>query len=43
VFKGGVVMKEKIHPPYYRTKIRCACGFELEVGSTKKDIKVEIC
>ena len=43
MFKGGVVMKEKIHPPYYRTKIRCACGFELEVGSTQKDIKVEIC
>lgn len=36
-------MKKEIHPKYYRTKIRCACGFELEVGSTQKDIKVEIC
>ncbi|KPJ68404.1 MAG: 50S ribosomal protein L31 [Syntrophobacter sp. DG_60] len=36
-------MKKEIHPKYYRTKIRCACGFELEVGSTQKDLKVEIC
>jgi large subunit ribosomal protein L31 len=36
-------MKEGIHPPYYRTKFRCACGVELEVGSTKKDIKLEVC
>lgn len=36
-------MKRNIHPKYYRTKIRCACGFELEVGSTQKDLKVEIC
>ena len=36
-------MKKGIHPKYYRTKIRCACGFELEVGSTQKDLKVEIC
>jgi len=36
-------MKKDIHPKYYHTKVRCACGFELEVGSTQKDIKVEIC
>ncbi|MCD6320005.1 MAG: 50S ribosomal protein L31 [Candidatus Desulfofervidaceae bacterium] len=36
-------MKKEIHPKYYRAKIKCACGFELEVGSTQKDIKVEIC
>lgn len=36
-------MKKDIHHKYYRTKIRCACGFELEVGSTQKDLKVEIC
>ena len=36
-------MKKGIHPKYYRTKIRCACGFELEVGSTQKDLKVEVC
>jgi len=36
-------MKKGIHPKYYRTKIKCACGFELEVGSTQKDLKVEVC
>lgn len=36
-------MKEKIHPAYYQTKIACACGNVVEVGSTKKDIHVEIC
>lgn len=36
-------MKEKIHPKYYKTTITCACGNVIETGSTKKDIKVEIC
>jgi large subunit ribosomal protein L31 len=36
-------MKSGIHPEYVETKITCACGNVLEVGSTKKDIKVEIC
>ncbi|MBF0496744.1 MAG: 50S ribosomal protein L31 [Deltaproteobacteria bacterium] len=36
-------MKKDIHPPYHTTKIRCACGNELETGSTIKDISVEIC
>lgn len=36
-------MKAGIHPEYYRTTIRCACGNEVEVGSTKKDIRVELC
>jgi large subunit ribosomal protein L31 len=36
-------MKEKIHPPYFQTTIRCACGHELPTGSTRKDIRVEIC
>ena len=33
-------MKEGIHPNYNQTTITCACGNVLEVGSTKKDIKV---
>ena len=37
------MMKEGIHPQYQVTKIRCACGEEFEAGSTKKDIRVEIC
>ena len=36
-------MKNDIHPKYHVTKIRCACGNEIETGSTKENITVEIC
>ncbi len=36
-------MKAGIHPKYYETKIRCACGNVIETRSTVKDIHVEIC
>ena len=36
-------MKNGIHPDYLTTGIRCACGNEIEAGSTKTDIRVEIC
>ncbi len=36
-------MKTDIHPNYEQTSIKCACGNTIEVGSTKKDISVEIC
>jgi large subunit ribosomal protein L31 len=36
-------MKTDIHPAYQMTSIKCACGNEIEVGSTKTDIRVEIC
>jgi large subunit ribosomal protein L31 len=36
-------MKNDIHPEYFDSTIKCACGNILETGSTKKDIKVEIC
>jgi large subunit ribosomal protein L31 len=36
-------MKTDIHPQYNNTVIKCACGSEIQVGSTKKDITVEIC
>jgi len=36
-------MKSEIHPDYVTTTITCACGNVVEVGSTKPDIKVEIC
>jgi large subunit ribosomal protein L31 len=36
-------MKTGIHPDYAQTTIKCACGNEIEVGSTKQDIRVEIC
>ena len=36
-------MKENIHPSYEPTTITCVCGNVIETGSTKKDIRVEIC
>lgn len=36
-------MKTDIHPKFAKTKIRCACGNEIEVGSTRDNITVEIC
>jgi large subunit ribosomal protein L31 len=36
-------MKSDIHPKYEQATIKCACGNTIEVGSTKKDISVEIC
>ena len=36
-------MKTEIHPKYVNTSITCACGNVLEAGSTKEDIRVEIC
>lgn len=36
-------MKEGIHPNYRVTTVKCACGNEFQVGSTKENIRVEIC
>ena len=36
-------MKEGIHPDYKQTTITCACGEVIATGSTKEDLKVEIC
>jgi len=36
-------MKKDIHPKYEPTTVTCACGNVLEIRSTVKDIKVEIC
>ena len=36
-------MKQNIHPGYQETTITCACGNVIETGSTKKDIRVEVC
>ncbi len=41
--RGELEMKEGIHPNYNQTTITCACGNVLEVGSTKKDLKVDVC
>jgi len=37
-------MKKDIHPKYNpKTKVRCSCGAEFEMGTTEDEIKVEIC
>lgn len=37
-------MKTEIHPKYEKdAKITCLCGNSFTVGSTQKEIRVEIC
>ena len=36
-------MKNEIHPDFIESSIKCACGNVIEVGSTKKDVRIEIC
>jgi large subunit ribosomal protein L31 len=37
-------MKEKIHPKYYNdARVICACGNIFTTGSTRKELKVELC
>ncbi len=36
-------MKTEIHPKYHQAKVTCACGNEFVVGSTKSEIKLDIC
>lgn len=36
-------MKKGIHPEYKVVPVRCACGETFEVGSSRSEIKVEIC
>jgi len=40
---GVNYMKKDIHPEYFDTSIICACGNEIKAGSTKPNIRVEIC
>ena len=37
-------MKEKIHPEFYQAKVTCAsCGTTWVTGSTRKELRVDIC
>lgn len=39
-----LIMKEKVHPQYFpAAKVKCACGKEFTVGSTKPELQVEVC
>jgi large subunit ribosomal protein L31 len=41
--KEGEKMREGIHPNYEKTVVKCACGSTYETGSTKKDMRVDVC
>ena len=36
-------MKQGIHPEYLEATVSCACGNTFKTGSTKEELKVEIC
>lgn len=36
-------MKQDIHPKYDKCMVTCACGETFESGSTRKELRVEIC
>jgi len=36
-------MKENLHPKYYQTTATCACGAVYEIGSTKQNLRLDIC
>lgn len=36
-------MKKGIHPEYYEATVKCACGNTFTTGSTKKELRVEVC
>ena len=37
------IMKEGIHPKYQKATVTCVCGNTLVTGSTKPELRVEIC
>lgn len=37
-------MKKETHPQYFaKAAVECACGNKFTIGSTKENIRVEIC
>lgn len=36
-------MRAAIHPEYKKATVTCACGNTFETGSTKENLRVEIC
>lgn len=36
-------MKADLHPKYYLAKVTCVCGNTFFTGSTKPELRVEIC
>jgi large subunit ribosomal protein L31 len=41
---GITIMRDGIHPTYYHDAVvSCACGNTFVTGSTKKNVRVEVC
>ena len=38
-----MIMREEIQPKYYQAKVTCNCGNTFVTGSTKEELRVEIC
>jgi len=36
-------MKPAIHPKYHYATVTCACGNTFQVGSTREQLRVELC
>lgn len=36
-------MKDKIHPQFHEVTVTCACGNSFVTGSTKKNLRVDVC
>ena len=36
-------MKSEIHPKYFQTQVTCGCGNTFTTGSTKKEMRIDIC
>ena len=36
-------MKEGLHPEYFETTVTCGCGNKFTTGSTKKELRVDVC
>ena len=36
-------MKEGIHPEFFEATVTCGCGNKFTTGSTKKELRVDVC
>ena len=36
-------MRKGIHPKFFQTKVSCVCGAEWVVGSTLKELRLDVC
>ncbi len=41
--REGDGVKADIHPKYARTTVTCSCGAVYRVGSTRSDLRIEVC